>query len=257
MFLSRRSVFNYESNPYYKPLGAFNLTGPLVDSAIPNCARYAYLRLQEACENKTLQKYWIRPSGGFGNAKEWYYTTTLSKGILPKLGAVACFDGQYGHVAIVEDINPDGTVQLSESNYSADKSVRGWRFWNYRKSVPCIPGKQTLPGCGPFIGYIYPPVEDLRVDRDINRLQVFVDEADHNIRVAPGLDSDIVLEGSYPLEGIYNVLASEEVDGYLWVKLEEGHWIAICGEMELLQAENIKDELIAIYEALGSVIMKL
>ncbi|ELY5747370.1 phage tail tip lysozyme [Streptococcus iniae] len=87
------------------------------------CTWYAYNRLMELGS--------ITASGGYsflGNGQNWV-SSLASKGWktspLPKAGAVVStlggFDGtmaQYGHVAIVEVVNPDGSFLISECNYN-------------------------------------------------------------------------------------------------------------------------------------------
>lgn len=91
-------------NPYYP------------DNGLPNCTCYCYGRWAEILNRK--------PEGlSLYNAEEWYATTTgFLKGPLPKLGAIICFaDGPYsglGHVAVVEQIDADGTVTFSNSAYN-------------------------------------------------------------------------------------------------------------------------------------------
>lgn len=84
-------------------------------SVLPNCVGYAYGRYMEyrgitSCNLPT------------GNAKDWY-STAQSRGFTcnqtPSVGSVAVFGGgQYGHVAFVEEIKPNGDLVVSESNWS-------------------------------------------------------------------------------------------------------------------------------------------
>ena len=84
-------------------------------SVLPNCVGYAYGRYMEyrgitSCNLPT------------GNAKTWY-STAQSRGFkcskTPSVGSVVVFGGtQYGHVAFVERIEPNGDLLLSESNWS-------------------------------------------------------------------------------------------------------------------------------------------
>ncbi|WP_375708949.1 phage tail tip lysozyme [Streptococcus dysgalactiae] len=87
------------------------------------CTWYAYNRLIELGS--------INPAGGYGylgNGQNWV-SSLAAKGWqvspLPKEGAVVStlggFDGTlaiYGHVAIVEVVNPDGSFLVSECNYN-------------------------------------------------------------------------------------------------------------------------------------------
>lgn len=83
---------------------------------LPNCTGYAFGRFME-CQGITQCNLSV------ANASQWYsYQDGYARGQTPKLGAVACWGGGAyggaGHVAVVEQINGDGSVILSESNYS-------------------------------------------------------------------------------------------------------------------------------------------
>lgn len=76
-----------------------------------------------------------RPIGGmWGNASSWATLARMSGFLVnstPDVGAVmqtAYAAGGYGHVAVVESVNPDGSILVSEMNYAG---------WN-RKSVRTI-----------------------------------------------------------------------------------------------------------------------
>lgn len=83
-----------------------------------------------------------------GNATDWYsYPDGYARGNTPRLGAVACYGGGYGHVCFVEGINADGSIQCSESNYS------GGIF-----QMRTIPNGYNIGVNGLYFqGFIYPP----------------------------------------------------------------------------------------------------
>ena len=86
-------------------------------SVLPNCTGYAWGRCLELNGSSTLPAT---------NASTWYANSpNYEHGREPKLGAVICYNGGYyggaGHVAVVEQINDDGTILTSESNYSGGK----------------------------------------------------------------------------------------------------------------------------------------
>lgn len=136
---------------------------------LPNCTTYAYGRTMEiylqnnydlSIRTASYNPYWWNANGShFGDAYTWYNNPSnrWNKGAEAKLGAIACFDTdgsfQGGHVAIVEEINTDGTVNLSESAY-------GGYMFNYWTNVELIPGrKYAHVGNSTFLGYIYNPLE--------------------------------------------------------------------------------------------------
>lgn len=65
----------------------------------------------------------------WGSMAEAHGLTTSST---PEVGAVAVWKnlGPYGHVAIVEAVNADGTMDVSEHNYAAPGA------WGERKHIP-------------------------------------------------------------------------------------------------------------------------
>lgn len=92
------------------------------------------------------------------NAKNWFKQDKgYKKGNTPKLGAIMCWDGEYGHVAIVEEIH-DGYVTTSEYNYAGDKKfhVRD----RYAKNDYNTSGSHLK-----FQGFIYSPNEFVIVNK--------------------------------------------------------------------------------------------
>ena len=101
---------------------------------MPNCVAYAYGRIYEMNGEAPLITH--------GNAGEWYGMNKRAGyyeyGQSPKLGAVACWSN---HVAVVEQINDDGSVTFSESHwggryfntvtYSNVYSHYGQKFYGY------------------------------------------------------------------------------------------------------------------------------
>jgi surface antigen len=96
-----------------------------------NCTWYAWERRLEM--GRPL------PSGALGNAAQW--NSSLSAmgyrvDSVPEVGAIFQNGGGYGHVGIVEGINSDGSIEVSEmNNYSGG----GYNWINWRN----IPANQT------------------------------------------------------------------------------------------------------------------
>lgn len=96
---------------YSSNANPFHATGTY---AMPNCTCYAYGRVWEinGVEPKGLclknAKYWFNESTGF------------EKGTEPRLGAIMCFDGTAGHVAVVEEVKENGDVVISQSNFGGE-----------------------------------------------------------------------------------------------------------------------------------------
>lgn len=128
-------------------------------SVLPNCVGYAWGRWYELLG--------FKPKLSRGNAEDWWgYKDGYSRGQTPKLGAVICWrkgktgtskDGA-GHVAIVEQINSDGSIVTSNSGYS------GTRFYKQTLKPPYNIGSAYT-----FQGFIYLPV-DFAVEKSVEEL---------------------------------------------------------------------------------------
>lgn len=105
--------YGYSSNPYYWG----------------SCAYYAYNRRAQL--GRPVGKYW-------GNAKNWAYNARRAGYKVsrkPKAGAVMqTTQGYYGHVAVVERINRNGSILVSEMNFPY-QGVKTYRtISKYQKS---------------------------------------------------------------------------------------------------------------------------
>lgn len=238
MFLQRLHIFNDE-NKYYIPGGQFNtFTG---DVRMPNCTTYSFLRMHEMCEFDRVHNDLIRQSGGFGNAKTWYDTTTLPKGKELKEGSILCFNGNFGHVCALERIN-ENTITITQSQYDKDKNLRNYKYWECR-DVELINGIPHMNGVGEYIGCIYPPVHDIRTTYDTTREQVQITQDYVNVRMSP--EGELVNVGCYAPKGIYNVLDKQSVNGYVWYMLDTNAWVR---EGEWLTYHSTDTNYQALYE---------
>lgn len=105
-------------------------------SVLPNCTGYVHGRVMEIRGNTSDN------SGlSFGNGADYYNGSTSNwiQQQTPSLGAVACWSGGAGHVAIVERIIDDNTILLSESSWGTDtmeavyfRTVYGYRAYGWR-----------------------------------------------------------------------------------------------------------------------------
>ena len=121
----------YSENPFYQS-----------GYGMPNCTAYAWGRFYELSG--------VRPALSLGNAEDWYnYSDGYARGRTPKLGAVIVWakgavgnnDDGAGHVAIVEQINADGSIVTSNSawggslfymqNIGSDYSLSGYTFQGF------------------------------------------------------------------------------------------------------------------------------
>ena len=111
-------------------------------SVLPNCTGYAWGRFLE--ENNITDCNLSR-----GNAENWFsYNDGYNRGQTPKLGAIICFYSTQsgGHVAVVEQIKPNGDIVTSNSAYG------GTRFYTQTLSPP----NYNMGSAYTFQGFIYP-----------------------------------------------------------------------------------------------------
>lgn len=144
---TQRTEAPTESNAYYYANNPFYQSG----YGLPNCTCYAWGRFYEISGQ--------RPKLSLGNAENWWgYSDGYSRGQTPKLGAVICWrkgaagddsDGA-GHVAVVEQINSDGSIVTSESGWGSSS-----RFW---RSTRANDGNWGQSSAYTFQGFIYNPV---------------------------------------------------------------------------------------------------
>lgn len=119
---------------------------------MPNCTCYAWGRFAELLGSA--------PKLSLGNAENWYgYADGYSRGKTPRVGAVICWrKGQAGnssdgagHVAIVEQVNPDGSILTSESGWQDS------RFW--WTTTRADDGNWGASSAYVFQGFIYHPLD--------------------------------------------------------------------------------------------------
>ena len=134
------------SNIFWNAGYAPNSTNPpsnKLGSALGNCTWYAHGRAKQLGRNPAN----LNRMGG--NAFEWG-TQARNSGIAtssqPQVGAIAQWDAgnglSYGHVAVVERVNGDGTVLISESSFGSG----AWNFlWRTRTIAVTSPTRYILP----------------------------------------------------------------------------------------------------------------
>lgn len=79
-----------------------------------NCTWYAYERRMQL--GRPVGSYW-------GNAATWAMYARAAGYLVdntPSVGAVMQNGGGYGHVAVVEEVNSDGSITISEMNYAGN-----------------------------------------------------------------------------------------------------------------------------------------
>lgn len=136
-FVPRTDDTGINGDPHYYSRNPFYLAG----YGMPNCTCYAWGRFWEIADPNN--QYINRPTLSTGNGGQWWgYTSDgYERGSTPRLGAVICFDnsGEAGHVAIVEEIKPNGDVVTSNSAWQSTyfymktyKASDGYNFGSYQ-----------------------------------------------------------------------------------------------------------------------------
>lgn len=144
----QRTTAPTEDNSYYYSGNPFYQSG----YGLPNCTCYAFGRFWELAGGSM-------PALSWGNAEEWFGKADgYSRGQTPRLGAVICWrrgvagdnsDGA-GHVAIVEQVNEDGSIVTSNSAYNSTLF--------YMQTLTPESG-YTWNSAYTFQGFIYNPVD--------------------------------------------------------------------------------------------------
>lgn len=161
MYFTPRLTIPEKGNKFYntKSVGGYSsaIVGkPTCDglNTLSNCVGYAYGRYHEINGDTTM--HYLKPV----NAEMFidYADKSLKIGMSPKLGACMVWqkgtpsgsDGA-GHVAIVEQINADGSIVTSESGWNSTKP-----FWTKTRKNDGNWGQATTYT---FLGFIYQPKE--------------------------------------------------------------------------------------------------
>jgi len=209
-------------------------------NVLANCVGYASGRFNEiinearnttGCTYKTL-------NCNAENFPERAIPAGLKTGSTPKVGAIivwqkgslASKDGA-GHVAVVERINADGSIYVSESGYNS------YTFRNTTRSNKN--GRWGQGSAYTFRCFIYLP-DDVQkwvdggespitpnVDRDIYKDQIEVKISNLRVRKGAGTDKEVL---GFAHIGYYNYYETAEASGYIWYRIADEQWIASSDE---------------------------
>lgn len=122
----------YADNPFYQS-----------GWGMPNCTCYAFGRFWELLDHK--------PDLSLGNAEDWWnYDDGYLRSYTPRLGSIMVWENPGdggGHVAVVEQINADGSVRTSNSGYPSAMF--------YMQDIPATFALKDYK----FLGFIHCPVD--------------------------------------------------------------------------------------------------
>lgn len=228
MFLERLLSTGMEGSKYWYSL-EWNWFAK-DDLWLPNCTNYSCGRSSQAAgRNVKLQI----PRG---NAQTWYDASNWIGSKTPKVGAIAVWGGgKYGHVGIVERVNADGTVLISQSNYTRASKASMIANYFVLGTYKCEVGKVTKGIGWTFLGFLLNPyIDDKRVKRDPAKWQVEVHEERVRARKTPNGE---IYKGLFIPPGIYNILEEQgdwlRVDTEVW--FSKGSWATVYDNKEELK----------------------
>ena len=174
---------------------------------LPNCTAYAYGRAYEILGKE--------PKLSWNGAGQWYdYNRNngyYSYGKTPKLGAIACwcYNGG-GHVAVVEKIDKDGSMTLSNSEWG------GRTFYlTYANKNDSNPGGNSW---WTFQGYIYiiDSADVVEPDPVEYKTGVYKVTADGTLNMRSGAGTSNSLVASVADGSKLTVTKIQAADGYTW-----------------------------------------
>lgn len=201
-FSPRLSAPAKSNKYYYSDLNVYYRSG----WGMPNCTAYAFGRAYEILGKE--------PNLSWYSAQYWYDHNRsggyYKYGMTPKVGAIACWSyNGGGHVAVVEKIDSDGTMTLSNSG------------WNYLEFYLTKANKNdSNPGGNSwwtFQGYIYiidsADVVEPTAEYKTGVYKVQVDST-LNMRSGAGTNNSYV--ASVPNNAKLNVTKVQNAGGYTW-----------------------------------------
>ena len=158
------TLYNGGLNPFSIPNEYTKSTG----DTLPNCTAYAWGRFYEITD--------IKPKLSLESADTWFANTSdgYSRGLTPALGAIACWVGKASnssHVAVVEQINSDGSITTSES------ALNDSRYWWLTSRDNSNNNWGEDPIKREFKGFIYcPAVTPTAIVADLDKSAVICED---------------------------------------------------------------------------------
>jgi len=164
---------------------------------------------------------------GYTNAKEWMenfrepfqpYYFSDNPNLEVQAGDVLIFDGNYGHVVFVETMEDYNHAFISQYNLAAPLTFSNdtWTRGQILKGNPYNTGKPLG-----ILRYTKKEVYPVSRNEYVNQVEALDNTL--RVRLAPSLDGEYYCNIKL---GYYNVLDTQESDGYTWYEIEEGKWCA-------------------------------
>jgi len=215
-FTPRLSAPDYSNKYYYN--GDYNVFYKY-GYGMPNCTAYAYGRAYEILGKE--------PKLSWNGASQWYGYNQANNfykyGKTPKLGAIACWTyGSGGHVAVVEKIDSNGNVTLSNSAWNSTNF-----YLTYAKTTDSNPGGNSW---WTFQGYIYilDNAETVENHTSTYTAGTYQLTSMVNFRTSAGIDGNVIKTLSNGTK--IKVTETYLNDGYNWGKTTvdgKTGWVAL------------------------------
>lgn len=214
-----------------------------VDS-VYQCTWYSYFR---SAEKSLPFPCWFDGHGanGFGsytNAKEWLQCyrdpwEVKDRNYAPMANDIAVFDGEFGHVMFIEEVDGSTAICTEYRNGNRDS----FRLFNWTIGTDYT---------GTLLGYLHCPYAPCEpVARNESKDQIQTTDDTLRIRTKPSLQGDIV---GYVGIGYYDVLDTRTADGYTWYKIGKDRWCANVSTVYLPAEDDIIRQIDAIFKSLKS-----
>ena len=175
---------------------------------MPNCTAYAYGRAYEILGKEPKLSWYSAETWYDYNRNGGYY----NYGRTPKVGAIACwcYNGG-GHVAVVEQINSDGSMVLSNSGYNYLEF-----YLTYANKNDSNPGGNSW---WTFQGYIYIIDSADVVDSEPAveyKNGVYKVQVDSTLNMRSGAGTSNAYVTSVPNGAKLSVTQTKQAGGYTW-----------------------------------------
>lgn len=171
-----------------------------------NCVGYAYGRFMEVMGATSCNLSTHNAGTWYGNTSDGY-----ARGKTPRVGAVICWSrpGQAGHVAIVEQVNADGSIVTSNSAWKGTRwyiqtlkpPAYTWSSnYNFQGFIynPAVPSSGIFLG-GSASGLLGGAIGSTVVREEVNKTQEFLDIANKYVGADASPASFIASQiGGYP-----------------------------------------------------------
>lgn len=185
------------------------------------CTWYAYYEILKRTGYAPC--YWDRKTkaGSYTNAKEWLGNfrepfEVKNANWRPTENDIVVWDGNYGHVAIVEKVEGD-VVTLTEYNFPKKKEFN-ISTWNLN---------EQRSGLGKLLGFLHLPVNTvLPVERNKKVNQIRTTDNSLRIRTSPEELKDLSNVYSHVQIGYYNVLSKTKNGQHTWYEIAKGLYVA-------------------------------